>query len=917
MPRSHAHSMGLATFSPGVLLATALLLALIVAAGLLHPASVAAATITVQSGADAGGTCPGATCTLRQAIATAAAGDTINFSGVTTVTLTTAELLISKNLIIDGGAGGVTVRRAAGSPDFRIFHISGGVTVTLQRLEIVNGRASGVFPASAGGGIFNENSTLNLTNSTVRGSRADAGGGIYNGADGGAASVTLTGSTISNNRSDGLGGGILNNATGFPATLTITNSTLSGNEALSDGGGIYNWARTTNATATLDYVTMMDNIGTDGQHIHTRQGGGPQIATTVYGRSAFGHSNAALTGYFATSSIGPGALTQTSNGYNISQQDLPNAVGTDLTLTNPQLGALANNGGGNQTHMPGVSSPARNSIPNANCGLATDQRGVARPRPAGGACDRGAVEARPGTTLTLAPSPVNGVYGGSVTVTGTLTADEPVAPLAGRTLTFTLNGGGAGSGTTDSNGEVMIAIPLGTTAAGTYTAPAQGIGVAFAGGGGFSASTASATLNIAKADTSTTVDNKTVTYGNASVTLTATIANTSNGAALTGGTVTFSVPGVCSPAPVAIPTGSASVTASAVCPLAGATAGGHTINASYNGDGNFNVSSDTGTLTINKADTSTAIVTPIAVASCGDPTATVGVRVSNDSNNAALTGGTVTVTIKQGLTVIGSATSGAVVGAEPVTVSVAVPLGGALPGSYSVEASYSGDGNFKASTAPPQALTIVKTNTTATVQTASATYGDASVALKATVASANGAALTGGTVTFAVKKGGVTLATVTSGPVVGASPAVATATLALDGTLNAGNYTVEASYSGNACFNPASDDGTLTIKRRLLWIKPADRTVGLHQPNPPTSPQNDPACPAPSRCLELANGSSFAYGQSWSALDLTLLRFQYERNPPHTNATEYVGKTYRITAFGVNAMNYDIRYKPGTMTVGP
>ena len=52
------------------------------------PVSRAATTLTVTSTADAGGTCPGATCTLRQAIATAASGDTINFAaGVTTVTL--------------------------------------------------------------------------------------------------------------------------------------------------------------------------------------------------------------------------------------------------------------------------------------------------------------------------------------------------------------------------------------------------------------------------------------------------------------------------------------------------------------------------------------------------------------------------------------------------------------------------------------------------------------------------------------------------------------------------------------------------------------------------------------------------------------------------------------------------------------
>ncbi len=40
------------------------------------------------SGADSGGTCPGASCTLRQALATAAAGDTITFAPAVVAVLT-------------------------------------------------------------------------------------------------------------------------------------------------------------------------------------------------------------------------------------------------------------------------------------------------------------------------------------------------------------------------------------------------------------------------------------------------------------------------------------------------------------------------------------------------------------------------------------------------------------------------------------------------------------------------------------------------------------------------------------------------------------------------------------------------------------------------------------------------------------
>src|SRR5437899_683887 len=108
--------------------------------------SAEAATVTVTSTADAGGSCPGASCTLRQAIATAAAGDTINFSlaANSAITLTSSELLINKNLTINGpGANLLTVQRSAGgsTPAFTIFHIPSppNFNVTISGLTIANG----------------------------------------------------------------------------------------------------------------------------------------------------------------------------------------------------------------------------------------------------------------------------------------------------------------------------------------------------------------------------------------------------------------------------------------------------------------------------------------------------------------------------------------------------------------------------------------------------------------------------------------------------------------------------------------------------------------------------------------------------------------------------------------------------------
>jgi hypothetical protein len=64
----------------------------------------------------------------------------------------------------------------------------------------------------------------------------------------------------------------------------------------------------------------------------------------------------------------------------------------------PGVGPLSDNGGPTRTHLPTASSPAVDAIPSGTpflCGATVpDQRG--EPRPAGSACDIGAVERQPG-----------------------------------------------------------------------------------------------------------------------------------------------------------------------------------------------------------------------------------------------------------------------------------------------------------------------------------------------------------------------------------------------------------------------------------------------------------------------------------------------------------------------------------------
>src|ERR1043166_6421323 len=72
-----------------------------------------ATTITVTNGNDSGSG------SLRQALADAQDGDTINFEpSVNTVTLTTAELVITKSVTISASPQSVTVQRAIQAPEF-------------------------------------------------------------------------------------------------------------------------------------------------------------------------------------------------------------------------------------------------------------------------------------------------------------------------------------------------------------------------------------------------------------------------------------------------------------------------------------------------------------------------------------------------------------------------------------------------------------------------------------------------------------------------------------------------------------------------------------------------------------------------------------------------------------------------------
>src|SRR5215831_2846690 len=220
-------------------------------------------TITVINTNDSG---PGS---LRQALADANDGDTIDFDPALngqTITLTTAELAIPKNVTIGGpGANLLAVSRDQNAPEFRIFHVAPNRTVIVEGITISNGIAI------SGGGIYNSHSTLTVDGCAISGNSATdskyAGGGIFNdgfsSSGSGPATLNVMNSTISGNSANaGFGGGIMNLGLGYVATLTVSNSTITGNAARDQagGGGIDN-QDDGQAFATVANSTFSDNSG--------------------------------------------------------------------------------------------------------------------------------------------------------------------------------------------------------------------------------------------------------------------------------------------------------------------------------------------------------------------------------------------------------------------------------------------------------------------------------------------------------------------------------------------------------------------------------------------------------------------------------------------------------------------------------
>ena len=397
-----------------------------------------AATITVTNTNDSGPS------SLRQALATANDGDRITFAVSGTITLTSDQLGISKNVTISGpGADQLSI---VGMP-FRFVLVAAVKAATISGLTIRNG-AGGIYNggtltvsncvitgSSVGGienwgsltvvnsnvsdnffGIYNATGefgvvTATILSTTVSGNSAGGvvaaphffGGRAYititdctiSGNSGGILAartkLTVANSTISGNSAGTSGGGISVSpgSIGVDLDSSIVNSTISGNSAGMSGGGI-----STSTTLRVANCTITGNSAPSGGGIHNV--GSVEVSDTILNAGASGEN------------IFNDGGAVTSLGYNLSSDDGAGYLTDpdDQINTDPLLGPLQDNGGPTLTHALLPGSPAIDAgDPNFIPPPSTDQRGCPFDRVFNGRIDIGSFETQPPRRPCPTPRP--------------------------------------------------------------------------------------------------------------------------------------------------------------------------------------------------------------------------------------------------------------------------------------------------------------------------------------------------------------------------------------------------------------------------------------------------------------------------------------------------------------------------------
>jgi hypothetical protein len=344
----------------------------------------------------------GGVCTLRAAVeqsaSTSGADDIVLGPGAHE--LGSVLMISNQDVTLRGAGARATTIQGVGSAH-RVLSVS-DTTTQIRNLRITGGSTgpgAGLW-VSGTGSVLVERVAVTDNHSTFV--ATDWGGGISK-LDTGSLTIRssiVSGNSLNTTSSDptqsARGGGILHGG----GALTIVNTTIEGNTATGNGaagalgGGFYS----SGGTATLRNVTLARN-SVAGPNAH-----GGNLAADFTGQVTVENSIVAQGTAPSpdTNCYKHATATITPAGRNLDSGSSCAFGAPHLSNTSAALGALANNGGPTDTLMPERGSAAIDAA--IGCPpSADDQRGVSRP--AGGACDIGAVERVPETVGPGGPPP--------------------------------------------------------------------------------------------------------------------------------------------------------------------------------------------------------------------------------------------------------------------------------------------------------------------------------------------------------------------------------------------------------------------------------------------------------------------------------------------------------------------------------
>jgi predicted outer membrane repeat protein len=232
----------------------------------------------------------GAAGTLRSAVQQARKNDTIIIETTQTIVLTQGQIVINVGQGLTIEAATNTTATVSGGFTSRIFEVD--ASVTLNNLDLINGRVSGGGPSGEGGAILNGVGNLTVNNCSFSGNAAHSGGAI---ADIGG-NLTVNNCAFSGNTANdptfAFGGAIYVTPVIIPSwhvsgrfpILSINNSTFSGNTA-TDGGAIYDSGDSANAKnpqMAISGCSFSGNSATQGGAVYLDSSADATISTSSF-----------------------------------------------------------------------------------------------------------------------------------------------------------------------------------------------------------------------------------------------------------------------------------------------------------------------------------------------------------------------------------------------------------------------------------------------------------------------------------------------------------------------------------------------------------------------------------------------------------------------------------------------------------